>query len=53
VYKVLVEKPEGKRPLRRTRSRWEDGFRIDFGKIGWGVYSGFSWLRIGASGKVL
>jgi hypothetical protein len=27
-YKVLVEKPEGKRPLGRQRRRWEDGFRM-------------------------
>jgi hypothetical protein len=29
VYKVLGEKPEGKRPLGRPRHRWEDGLRID------------------------
>jgi hypothetical protein len=28
VYKVMVGKPEGKRPLRRPRRRWEDGFRM-------------------------
>jgi hypothetical protein len=28
VYKVLVRKPEGKRPLGRQRRRWEDGIRI-------------------------
>jgi hypothetical protein len=33
VYKVLVEKPEGKKPLGRPRRRWEDGIRMD---IGWG-----------------
>jgi hypothetical protein len=37
VYKVLVGKPEGKRPLGRPRHRWEDGIRVDLGKIGWGV----------------
>jgi hypothetical protein len=37
VYKVLVGKPEGKRPLGRPRRRWEDGIRMDFGEIGWGV----------------
>jgi hypothetical protein len=31
--KVLVEKPEGKRPLRRLRSRWENGIRMDFREI--------------------
>jgi hypothetical protein len=36
VYKVLVGKPEGKRPLRRPRHRWEDGIRMDRGEIGLG-----------------
>jgi hypothetical protein len=30
VYKVLVGKPEGKRPVGRPRCRWEDGIRMDF-----------------------
>jgi hypothetical protein len=29
VFKVLVGKPEGKRPLRRPRHSWEDGIRMD------------------------
>jgi hypothetical protein len=36
VYKVLVGKPEGKRPLGRPRRRWEDGIRMDHRKIGLG-----------------
>jgi hypothetical protein len=36
-YKVSVGKSEGKRPLRRPRSRWEDGNRIDLREIIWGV----------------
>jgi hypothetical protein len=40
VYKILVGKPEGKRPLRRPRRRWEDGIRIDLGDIVWGVWIG-------------
>jgi hypothetical protein len=36
VYKVLVGKAEGKRPLGRPRCRWEDGMRIDFRGIGLG-----------------
>jgi hypothetical protein len=36
VYKVLVGKPEGKRPLGRPRRRWEDGSRMDLRKIGLG-----------------
>jgi hypothetical protein len=39
VYKVLVEKPEGKRPFGRPKHRWECGIRmnlreIDFGGVG-------------------
>jgi hypothetical protein len=41
VYKVLVGKPEGKRPLGRPRRRWEDGIRMDLGEIGLGVWIGF------------
>jgi hypothetical protein len=37
VYKVLVGKPEGKRPLERPRRRWEDGIRMDLREIGLGV----------------
>jgi hypothetical protein len=48
VYRVLVGKTEGKRPHGRPRRRWEDGVRIDLAEIGWGVWSGFSWLRIWA-----
>jgi hypothetical protein len=35
-YRVLVGKPEGKRPLGRLRRRWEDNIRMDLGEIGWG-----------------
>jgi hypothetical protein len=34
VYRVLMEKPEGKKPLGRPRLRWEDGIRIDFRETG-------------------
>jgi hypothetical protein len=36
VYKVLVGKPEGKRPLGRPSRRWEDGIRMDLREIGLG-----------------
>jgi hypothetical protein len=36
VYRVLVGKPEGRRPLERPRSRWEDGIKTDLGEIGLG-----------------
>jgi hypothetical protein len=53
VYRVLVGNPGGKRPLERLRRRWEDGIRIDLREIGWGVGSGFTWLRIGTGGGLL
>jgi hypothetical protein len=34
VYNVLVGKPEGKRPVKRLRHRWEDGIRMYLGEIG-------------------
>jgi hypothetical protein len=37
VYKVLVGKPEGKRPLGRPRSRWEPRIRMDLRETGWGA----------------
>jgi hypothetical protein len=40
VCKVLVEKPEGKRPLGRPRRRWEDGIRMDLRDIGFGGWGG-------------
>ena len=36
VHRVLVGKPEGKRPLGRPRRRWEDNIRMDFQEIGGG-----------------
>jgi hypothetical protein len=43
LYKVLVGKPGGKRPLDRPRQRWEDGIRIDIREIGLG---GVDWIRL-------
>jgi hypothetical protein len=45
--RVLVGKPEGKRSLERPRRRWENGIKLDLREIVWGVWSGFTWLRIG------
>jgi hypothetical protein len=36
VYRVLVGKPEEKRPLRRPRLRWEDNIRMDLREVGCG-----------------
>jgi hypothetical protein len=43
VYKVLVGKPEGKRPLGKPRRRWEDGIRMDLREIGLG---GVDWFQL-------
>jgi len=34
VYRVLVGKPEGKRPLGRPRRRWEDNIKMDLQEVG-------------------
>jgi hypothetical protein len=36
VYRILVVKPERKRPLGRPRRTWDDGIKRDHGKISWG-----------------
>jgi hypothetical protein len=43
VYKVLVRNPEGKRTLGRSRSRWEDGIRMDVRETGWGSVE---WIQL-------
>jgi hypothetical protein len=42
-YRILVGKPEGKRPLGRPRRRWEDNIRMDVGEIRWG---GMDWIDL-------
>jgi hypothetical protein len=34
VYRILVGRPKGKRPLARPRCRWEDNIKLDLGEIG-------------------
>jgi hypothetical protein len=42
-YRILVGKPERKRPLGRPRRRWEDNIRMDLRQIGW---SGMDWIEV-------
>jgi hypothetical protein len=35
-YRLLVERPEGRRPLARPRCRWEDNIKMDLQEVGWG-----------------
>jgi hypothetical protein len=46
VYKVLVEKLEGKRPLGRPRRRWEDGIKMDLREIGLGGVDRDRWRAV-------
>ena len=50
IYRVVVVKLEGKRPLGRPRCRWEDNIKLDLWEVGLGVWTGSSWLRIGTGG---
>jgi hypothetical protein len=43
VYKVLVGRPKGKRPLGRPRRRWEDNIKMDLREIG---VDGVNWIRL-------
>jgi hypothetical protein len=43
VYRVLVGKPEGKRPLGRPRHRWEDNIKMDLQEVGCGVKE---WIKL-------
>jgi hypothetical protein len=48
VYRVLVGRPEGKRPLGRPRRRWKNNIKINLREIG---IDGVSWIRL-AQGRV-
>jgi hypothetical protein len=43
LYRVLMGKPEGKRPLGRPRRMWEDGVRMDLREVGWGSVD---WIQL-------
>ena len=43
VFRVLAEKPEGKRPLGRPRHRWEDNIEMDLQEMGCG---GMDWIKL-------
>jgi hypothetical protein len=53
VYRVLEGKPKGKISLGRPWRRWEHGIKMDIREIGWGMWSGFTWLRVGTGGGLL
>jgi hypothetical protein len=52
-YRILVGRPEGRRPLGTPRRRWEDNIKMDLQEVGWGAWTGLIWLRIGTGGGLL
>jgi hypothetical protein len=42
-YRILVGKPKGKRPLGRSRRKWEDHIRMDLREVGW---DGMDWIDL-------
>jgi hypothetical protein len=42
-YRIVVGKPEGKRPLGRPRRRWVDNIKMDLRKVGW---DGRDWIDL-------
>jgi hypothetical protein len=50
LYRLLVGKPEGKRPLGRPRCRWIDNNKMGLLETGWVEWTGLVWLRIGIGG---
>jgi hypothetical protein len=53
VYRVLVGRPGVKRPLERSRRRWEDNIKLDLREIGSIGRTGFGCFRIGYNGGIL
>jgi hypothetical protein len=53
VYRILVGKPVGKRPLGRPRHRWGVNIKMDLQEVGWGAWTRLIWLRIGTAGALL
>jgi len=43
VYRVLVGKPEGERPLGRPSRKWEDNIKMDLKEVGW---AGLDWIDL-------
>jgi hypothetical protein len=54
-YRVLVGRPEGKRPLERPRCRWEDNIILKWLFTNWDdeAWTGLIWLRIVTGGEHL
>ena len=53
MYRILVGKPEGGRPLGRPRRRWVDNIRMDLQEVGCGIWTGLGWTKIERVGRRL
>jgi hypothetical protein len=53
VYRLLVGKPEGKRPLGRPECRWIYNVKVDLLRNVWVVWTGLDWLRMGTGVELL
>jgi hypothetical protein len=45
-YRILVWKLEGKKPLGRPRSKWENNIRMYLQEVGWRAWTGLIWIRV-------
>jgi hypothetical protein len=52
-YRLLLGKPEGRRPLERSRHRWLNNIEMDLLERGWGSVDCIGQLRIGTGGELL
>jgi hypothetical protein len=53
IYRLLVGKPKGKRPLGRDRGICENNIKVDLQEVGSGLWAGLSWLGLGTGGGLL
>jgi hypothetical protein len=53
VYRILVGRPKGNRPLGRLKRRWDANIKMDLSAIGIDGVNGLGWLTIESSGGLL
>jgi hypothetical protein len=52
-HRLLVGKPEGKKPLGRPRRRWVDNIRMNLGEVDGAMWTGLAWIRTRTGGELL
>ena len=53
VYRVLMGRPEGKKPLGRPRHKWQGNIKMDLQEVRCRTWAGLIWLKIGTGGGLL